>query len=141
VVYGEHIERIEFIPYVFRGMATVGVVENNRIEYGYKYTDRSLLNALLKQTGCDDMVIIRQGLVTDAFASNLVFESDEGLFTPDTFLLPGTKRQFLLDTGKIAEKRIIADDIPSYCRIRFINAMTDLEDNRCIETEKLKFLS
>ncbi|MDR1876597.1 MAG: aminotransferase class IV [Flavobacteriaceae bacterium] len=137
VVYGKSIETIEFAPYSFRRIATIGMVESNDIEYGYKYTNRNMLNKLLKQTGCDDMIIIRQGFTTDAFASNLVFESSEGLFTPDTCLLPGTKRRFLLDTGKITEKRITARDIQSYSQIRFINAMIDLEDNICIEVKKL----
>lgn len=140
VVYGMAVESIEFIPYSFRKIATVGIVENDSIEYGYKYTDRNLLNTLLAKTGCDDVIIIKRRLVTDAFSSNLVFESGSGLFTPDTCLLPGTKRQFLLDTGRIAEKRIAFDDIWSYDRIRFINAMIDLEDGVCIETGKVKRL-
>lgn len=140
IVYSTNIESIEFIPYSFRRMATVGIVENDNIEYGYKYTDRNLLNELLRQTGCDDMIIIKQGFVTDAFSSNLVFESDRGLFTPKTCLLAGTKRQFLLDTGKIVEKRIDLNDIRSYDRIRFINAMIDLEDDIYIEIRKIKLL-
>lgn len=140
VVYGAAAESVEFIPYSFRRIATVGIVENDSIEYGYKYTDRSLLNALLGETGCDDIIIIQRRLVTDAFSSNLVFESAGGdLFTPDTCLLPGTKRQFLLDTGRIAERRITLDDIWLYDRIRFINAMIDLEDDVWIGTDKVKY--
>lgn len=134
VVYSTVVESIEFIPYSFPQITTVGIVENDDIEYGYKYTDRNLLNALLGQTGCDDMIIIKQRFVTDAFSSNLVFESDSGLFTPDTCLLPGTKRQLLLDTGRIVKKRITLDDIWLYNRIRFINAMIDLEDDIYVET-------
>lgn len=140
IVYGIAVESIVFIPYSFRRIDTVGIVKNDDIEYGYKYTDRNQLNRLLRLTGCDDMIIIKQRFVTDAFSSNLIFESGNGLFTPETCLLPGAKRQFLLDTGKIVEKRITFDDIQSYDRIRFINAMIDLEDDIYMETKKIKFL-
>lgn len=138
VVYGcEGVEQVEFIPYSFRRIETVGLVTDDDIEYGYKYTDRSRLNALLEQSGCDDMIIIRNGYVTDSFAANLVFESNGELFTPDTCLLPGTKRQALLDRGIIQTRTITAKDIPAYDRILFINAMVDLEQELAIDPGKL----
>ncbi|MDL2319890.1 aminotransferase class IV [Alistipes sp. OttesenSCG-928-B03] len=133
LIYGmEGVESVEFIPYSLRLVTTVGLVTADDIEYGFKYTDRTRLNELLAQSGCDDMIIVKNGLVTDAFAANLVFESCDGLFTPDTYLLPGTKRQHLLDMGIIRLKHIVPEDIKAYDCIRFINAMVDLEDNICI---------
>lgn len=137
-MYNREIERIECIPYTPRQPKTVGIVKHETIDYTYKYTDRRVLNELVRQSGCDDVIIIKQGLVTDASFSNLVFEADGKRFTPDTYLLPGTKRQFLLDTGIITEKRITIDDIRQYDRIRFINAMLDLEDDIFVQTTKLK---
>lgn len=137
VVYTDHIESIEFIPYSFRKISTVRLTEADDIEYSYKYTDRTRLKELLEQSGCDDIIIIKNGLVTDASSSNLVFESPEGVFTPDSCLLPGTKRQMLINEGIIAERRIHATDIQNYDRIRFINAMIDLEDNIGISTKRL----
>ena len=140
MVYGRDVESVEFTPYSFRQISTVGIIEGNSVEYAYKYTDRNLLSELLRQAGCDDIIIIKQGFVTDAFAANLVFESRDGLFTPTTHLLPGTKRQLLLDTGRIKEAQVAVGDIQKYERVRFINAMIDLEDNICIETRKIKVL-
>ncbi len=139
LIYGrEGVESIEFIPYSPHHVTTVTLITADDIEYGFKYTDRTHLNELLKQSGCDDIIIVKNGLVTDAFAANLIFESSDGLFTPDTYLLPGTKRQYLLDMGIIRQKRITIADIKNYDCIRFINAMVDLEDNICINPCHIK---
>lgn len=137
LVYGKQPESLEFIPYVFRRIESVALVVEDEIDYGYKFTDRRMLEQLLKQSGQDEIIIVKQGLVTDASSSNLVFESSEGLFTPDSCLLQGTKRQCLIDTGRISEKRISVEDIHQYDSVRFINAMVDLEDEIRIDICRL----
>lgn len=61
VVYGaQGIETIEYIPYTPRTIRTLRIVTSNTIDYTYKSTDRSALNALLAQRGtCDDIVILK----------------------------------------------------------------------------------
>ncbi len=61
---------------------------------------------LCKKTA-DDIIITKNGNITDSSFSNLVFESSDGaLFTPETYLLEGgTKRKFLLKNGIIREKK------------------------------------
>ena len=129
IEYGVEVEKIEFIPYVFRPVGGVTAVANNGIDYRFKSTDRRSLNEMLKASGCSDIIIIKYGFVTDAFASNLVFESKEGLFTPESCLLNGTKRQSLLESKRISARPITIADIKSYDRLYFVNAMIDLEDN------------
>lgn len=115
----------------------VGVIRDDAIDYSYKYTDRSRLNILLRDSGCDEIVIVRRGLVTDASAFNLVFESADGLFTPAGPLLAGTKRQELLERGLIAARRIEAQELGDYLNVRFINAMTDLKEAPKVATAAL----
>lgn len=133
VVYSNRVESVEFIPYTFNHIETVGIVVDDYIDYGYKYVDRSRIKKLLEKSGCDDIIIVKQGMVTDAFSANLVFESKEGLFTPNTVLLQGTKRRFLIETGRILERDISVNDIKLFDRVGFINAMVDLEDNIFVE--------
>jgi len=137
VLYSDKIEKVEFIPYVFRNLKTVSIVMDNEIDYAYKYADRSRINILLQESGCDDVIIVKNGLVTDASSSNLVFKSREGLFTSKDYLLPGTKRQFLLDRGKIKEKDIAVDELQAFDTVYFINAMVDLEDEIKMEIHQL----
>jgi 4-amino-4-deoxychorismate lyase len=94
----------------------------------------------LQKSGCNDIIIIKNGLVTDASSSNLVFKSSKGLFTPENYLLPGTKRRLLLDRKKIKEQRIRVEDIKTFDSVYFINAMIDLEDDIKVRTSSLRYL-
>ncbi len=131
VVYGGHgIESVEFTPYTFRTIRTVAIIHDDTIDYTYKSTDRSRLNALLAASGCDEIIIVKNGLVTDTSAANIVLEDASGaLFTPSTPLLAGTKREHLLREGVISEREIRQADLQTAARIRLINAMIDLEDH------------
>jgi 4-amino-4-deoxychorismate lyase len=128
IVYSDKISSVEFIPYSFRTVRCLSLVKNNSIDYSYKYTDRVELNALLTEGGCDDVIIIKDGFVTDASSSNLVFEDKTGLYTPNTYLLRGTKREYLIDCGIIQERIIKKEDIKKYDSVYLINAMIDIED-------------
>lgn len=137
VIYNDRIQKIEFIPYNYRIIQKVGIISDNTIVYDYKFADRTHLNRLLDQSGCDDIIIIKNGMVADSFSSNIVFQSGYGLYTPASCLLHGTKRQYLLDNGIIKEKKISMEDIKKYNRVFFINAMVDLEDGLSVETSTL----
>lgn len=137
IVYGCQIECVEFIPYSLRSIKKVCIVSADDIEYSCKYTDRCYLNRLLETSGGDDIIIVKNNLVTDSFAANLVFESQSGLYTPNSYLLQGTKRQYLLDKEIIKEKEIYMEDITKYSRVFFINALIDLEDNVFVDIASL----
>lgn len=128
VVYGRQVESIEFSPYVFRTIRSVAVVHDDGIEYAYKSTDRSRLNRLLERSGCDEVVIVKNGWVTDASSANLVLEDGSGLYTPSTCLLAGTKRAALLQNGVVREREVRESDLKQATKIHLINAMIDLKD-------------
>lgn len=137
IVYSTKIHFVEFIPYSFRIVRSLSLVEDDLIDYSYKYADRAELNALLTKSDCDDIIIIKDGFVTDASSSNLVFEDKTGFYTPNTHLLRGTKRQYLLDNGIIQERIIEKEDIKKYDAVYLINAMIDLEDEVKIPIAKI----
>ncbi len=130
VVYGRQgVESVEFAPYTFRTIRSVAIVHDNTIDYTYKSTDRNRLNALLTASGCDEIIIVKNGLITDTSSANLVLEDASGaLYTPSTPLLAGTKRALLLERGVITEHEIRPEDLISAVKIHLINAMIDLED-------------
>lgn len=127
--YNKTETEIRFAEYIPAIIKKIALVECEPVfEYSFKYTDRSYFNKLLQSTaGADEIVIVKNGMVTDTSKANIVFEKDGKYFTPDTFLLNGTMRQFLLTTGKVTEKAIKAEDISEYERIYFINAMNPLK--------------
>lgn len=138
VLYGPSVESVEFSEYQFRVIESLKIVRHDSIDYHLKYTDRLILNDLFAQRGsCDDIIIVKNGLVTDSFAANLLFFDGTAWFTPEKPLLKGTKRQLLLDRGIISEKEIREDEIFSYQKVGLINAMIDFEEKPVIPIEKV----
>lgn len=130
ILYSDTVESITFEPYRFRPINNLALVYDNDIDYTYKSEDRSSLQSLVSQKGnCDEILIVKNGYITDTSYSNIVLENNEGLFTPSTPLLAGIKRQLLIDAGTIIEKDIRVDDLHRYSRAYLINAMIDLDDN------------
>ena len=129
VLYGQTIDKIEIEPYEYRTIQSLKVVTHESIDYHLKYTDREILQELYAQrANCDDIIIVKNGFVTDSFAGNLLFFDGKRWSTPATPLLKGTKRQLLLDQGIIFENEIREEDIKGYQQIGLINAMIDFEE-------------
>lgn len=129
VLYNSEIVSIEFEKYNFKEIKSLAIIEANDIEYRYKSVDRHLLNELYKRrAGASDIIIVKDGFVTDSSYANLVFENDMGLFTPRKCLLEGTKRRYLLDKGVVKEMDIKLSDLSSFSTVYLVNAMIDLED-------------
>ncbi|MDP2890708.1 MAG: aminotransferase class IV family protein [Bacteroidota bacterium] len=138
VLYGQTIEKIEFEPYVFRLVKSLKVVHHDSIDYHLKYADRQILQELFAQRGdCDDIIIVKNGLVTDSFAANLLFFDGEKWFTPKTPLLKGTKRQLLIDNRIVSEREIREEDIRSYLKVGLINAMIDFKEMPEVNLEQI----
>lgn len=129
ISYNAQDAKVEFFPYQRRYYRHFSPVICDEIDYHLKFQQRDLLNRLLSQKGeADEIMIIKQGLVTDCSIGNLVFRQGSLWFTPDTPLLEGTQRQLLLQQGKIQQCRIFAEDVPYFDEIRLINAMNPLKD-------------
>lgn len=139
IVYGKKVVSINYEPYKMRNIESLAIVEHNTVEYNYKYLNRNTIDNLLKsRKNCDDILIVKNSLVTDTSYTNVVLkDKNDNLFTPASSLLSGTKRQKLLDTGIIHEKVIHIDDISSYTGIYLINAMIDIEDNLFIDIDAI----
>lgn len=130
VEYDSEIRKVEFIPYIIKCVSSLKIVENNTIEYTYKFADRKQIAELFsKRERADDILIIRNGMVTDTSYANVVFRDHNGNWvTPSTFLLPGTRRASLLGSGEIKESVITYRDINKYTKVKLINAMIGLDD-------------
>jgi 4-amino-4-deoxychorismate lyase len=123
VTYSTSIKSVEFSTYIPAEIKTLRIVDAGTLVYDYKYLDRSSLTALIDKKAADDILIIRNGCVTDASYANIVFTDGERWITPDTPLLPGTMREFLLRKGLIRSDRITINDLSRFTHFRLINAM------------------
>ncbi len=135
--YGIDIGYFEYIPKLIQSFK---LVYHDDIDYRYKYDDRRLLNELLaKKEHCDDIIIIKNGYVSDCSIGNLLFFDNKKWVTPDTPLLQGTQRQYLLDNKKIQLASIGIDDIKTYKKIMMINALNSFDENRAIDIDTIIF--
>jgi 4-amino-4-deoxychorismate lyase len=129
LVYDAYSCSYSFVEYQNRLVRTMKIVEVNHIEYTYKYLDRHSLELAFNQRAqCDDIIIIKNGLVTDSTYANLAFFDGSRWFTPKHPLLRGTKRAQLLTDGLVTECDIRKGDIKAFEKISLINAMLDLGD-------------
>lgn len=128
VLYSSQIESIEFQEYTPRAVKSLKIVDGGDIDYHLKYENRESLNKLLLNKGvADDILIVKDGFITDTSFSNIAFFDGEQWYTPDTYLLNGTMRQTLLANGRLKEASITPFDLSKYTDIKMINAMLDFD--------------
>ncbi|HUI33070.1 MAG: aminotransferase class IV [Dysgonamonadaceae bacterium] len=139
IVYSKEVASIDFEEYEMRNIRSLSIIEDNTIDYGFKYLNREAINKLFSQRGdCDDILIVKNSLITDTSYSNVVFKNFRNeLYTPASTLLSGTKRQKLLNAGIIHEKEIRVNDIQSYEGVYLINAMIDIEDELFVGVDSI----
>ncbi|MDR0331976.1 MAG: aminotransferase class IV [Dysgonamonadaceae bacterium] len=126
IIYHAKIDEITFEKYIPKIVKSFKLVEASP-NYSFKFSDRTELNSLLSQKGdYDEILIARNGCITDTSFSNVVFRRGNDFFTPDTYVLNGTKRQLLLREGIIREKRITVENMNEFEEIILINAMLPL---------------
>ncbi len=129
ILYAENIELVEIFPYSIRNIQSLKLVENNEIEYRFKSEDRSALELMKDSVTEDEIIIVKNGQITDTSYANLVFFDSENWITPTSYLLNGTMRQSLLKSGKIIEEEINPKDLNRFISFKLINAMMDLEES------------
>jgi len=138
IVYSDRTIGVEYQHYKLRTIRKLKLVFDDSIDYAFKYADRHDINNLLsRKHECDDILIVKNGCITDTSFSNVVFRNNSGVYTPASYLLAGTKRRLLLEQGIIQEKEIKVEDITEYSKLYIINAMIDLEDDVSLDISNL----
>ncbi len=124
VVYDTEIREVTYSPYHLRPVATLKLVCSDEADYRYKSTDRTVLNELFAcRAEADDVLVVRQGLLTDTSICNVALWDGERWLTPVEPLLAGTHRAALLDEGVIEASSISVSDLSGFSRIRLFNAL------------------
>ncbi len=93
IVYGREIEEVTYTPYQMRQVNTLRLVVDDAVDYTYKSTDREGLNRLYaRRDGADDVLIVKDGRLTDTSIGNVAFFDGQKWYTPLHPLLKGTMR-------------------------------------------------
>jgi 4-amino-4-deoxychorismate lyase len=129
----------EFRSYYRLKVNSLKLAEDNSIEYSHKFTDRTSINNLLKnKRDCDDILIVKNGLITDTSIANIVFFDGSGWITPAEPLLRGTARERLLSEGKISAEHITERDLMQFTHFKLINAMLEFDEQDMILISGIK---
>lgn len=126
VIYNESILKIEYFPYTFSAINSLKLIHCDTIDYSLKYENRDQLNTLFDlRIDCDDILIVKDSLLTDTSKANVAFFDGSKWFTPATPLLYGTTRARLLDENKIFEKSLHVSDLSNFSKVAVLNALVD----------------
>jgi 4-amino-4-deoxychorismate lyase len=127
-------------PYIQRPIRTLQVVTCNDIDYRIKTNDRQKLDELFAQrNGCDDILIVKSGLITDSWAANILFFDGKHWETPEIPLLKGVQRENLLAQKIILERSIPIESLTRYQKIKLVNALIDFDRAPEIEIKHVNF--
>ncbi len=138
VTYGPEILKIEWERYLPRPITSLRLVQDDTIEYAHKYKNRDHLNQLHALRGnCDDVLIVKNVLITDTSYANVAFFDGINWYTPEVPLLPGTQRAFLLDEGVLIPREIKVGDLARYSSVKLFNAMLDWEEAPELEIDSV----
>ena len=137
--YGNEFGPVTFQTYIKKPIRSLKLIECNHIDYHLKYKDRTILEELLlKKEDSDEIIIVKNGLITDTSISNLIFFDGIQWYTPLKPLLKGTCRQRLIKAKKIQEAEIHVEDLKMFVGIKLINSMREPDEEIMIPVINVK---
>jgi len=123
ILYAKTLHSVEYIAYSPKDIHSLKIVKSD-INYNFKYADRDTFTDLLTEhNDVDEILIEKDGYLTDTTIANIAFYAEGVWYTPTTPLLKGTMRQKLLDDGFLQERNIKKEDLNQYTQVALMNAM------------------
>ena len=115
------------------------MVFDDTINYNLKFENREKINQLFaKREQCDEILIVKNGLVTDTSFCNILFFNGKKWLTPEKPLLKGIQRQFLINNEIVETANISPSDLHNFTKARLVNAMIGFEDALDIIIENIQ---
>ncbi|RXI26491.1 aminotransferase class IV family protein [Aliarcobacter trophiarum] len=125
IIYNkDEILSVDYFVYKKREIRSFKIVIDDTLNYSKKYLNREKLDELfLKKDSCDEIIIVKNGIVTDTSIANIAIFYDGFWITSKNCLLEGTSRARLLEQKEIFEKDISLDMLKNSSKIALMNAM------------------
>ncbi len=126
VSYDHKIRSISYEHYHPRIIRSIKTIVDNDISYPLKYENRQRLNTHYKnRQGHDEVLIVKNGLLTDSTYYNVALYNGKDWLTPKSPLLHGTARARLLKKGILKEADIKLKELQSFQKVCLFNALND----------------
>ncbi len=138
LTYNKENFKTEYSLYKRKRIKTLKCIYDDNIDYSIKYSDRSQISNLLKlKEDNDDILIIKNGFITDSSYTNIVFYDGNKWYTPSTPLLPGTTRERLIEKEIIVSAPIKYSDLQYFKKFKLVNAMIDFDEAEVIDISNI----
>ena len=129
MLYGSGFSEPEYIPYQKRNIQSLRLVEDKGIDYDFKYAKRHDLDWIFHQRGtCDDVLMMRNGRVTDTTYCNIAFRKGNEWFTPEHPLLAGVRRESLLQAGVLQTFPGKVETLHEFETFKLFNALINWDE-------------
>lgn len=140
MVYDDTNIHIEYAPYAKSPLRTLGLIESN-ISYESKFSDRHDLEKIRSLRGkLDDILIVRNGFITDITIANIVFFRDNTWLSPAKPLLAGTRLLSLVASHTVRLADISPGELESYQGWKPVNAMRPFDEEEIRPMSSIKNL-
>lgn len=138
IIYDISVISVELVPYKKTPINSFEIIEDDNIDYSLKYLDRSTIENLKNQTTCDDIIIVKNNLITDTSIANIAIKLDDIWYTPKKPLLKGIMRELLIKSNKLIEKDISVKLFKSAQEFAIMNSLRrfDIITNPIIKDNK-----
>ncbi|MDB2330059.1 aminotransferase class IV [Candidatus Arcticimaribacter forsetii] len=121
----------ELLPYTSRKIECLKLIEIDSYSYDHKFTDRSGLDNAYKLRGdCDDVLLTKNGFLTDTSYCNILLFDGTKWVTPEKPLFEGVQREFLIDQQRVIPMQIHVNDLSDFISFQLVNALNPFEENQ-----------
>ena len=85
IIYNADVQEVSFIPYTEKPIKKLKFIDIGDWNYQYKYADRNFMGKLLTDNPeVDEVIMTKNGFITDCTIANLAFYDGKNWFTPST---------------------------------------------------------
>jgi 4-amino-4-deoxychorismate lyase len=139
IVYDDSTHEITVTPLQPRSIRSLRLTDlPPDYDYRYKYADRRFLELAFSRRGeADDVLLLRDGWVTDTSVANVAFLSHGRWYTPAIPLLAGTTWKRLVSAGVIVPRPIHAEDLRRYEACVLFNALRNWDERLAIPVDAI----
>jgi 4-amino-4-deoxychorismate lyase len=139
-MYDEANSMCDFSHYELKKIETLKIVSDENICYDFKFTNRDkILNLYNQKQNMDDVLIVKNGFITDTSIANIAFFNGSKWISPVNPILKGTARERLIFENKVQTAYIKLHQLKYFHSFVTFNAMIDFDDQKLKSIDNIYF--
>ena len=118
---------IQYQEYIKKEIFSFAIIYDDDIIYNKKSIHRECLDKYKKELNSDEIIVVKNGLITDTSIANIAIYYDNNWITPTIPLLNGTTRNRYINNNLLITKDISVKMLKQTNKIALLNAMIDFD--------------